>query len=517
MSEPTTQAAKSGFGGFTLGDMELALPLQALREVVPCKRLAPLPCPNPAIVGGVNLRGVVVPVLDLRITLGKTATHIEHANVMIVVHSGHVLGLLCNSVQGVFEVDNHDVKPVASAEGHASLFQGALVRQDKGCLVSVLSPEALYASPSVPRTQDPEPERSHAQQASNDCDDDCDDSDFLPVMLMRCGKVGLCIDAMAVTATLLAPLVRPSPLAMGHCRGVIEHAGMEVPVIDLTSLLGMGAAAPLDNNQAFVMGTPEGTVAFLISEVLDVVRTQRQACIQIPRFARPHPRLVCATLPTESLPTEVLQRGLGNSHQFMLINAEELRQEEVVRNLSSAVKQRGSEEPLHSRATASFVGAAQDSRLGHSILTYQLNGETASPLDQVLEILPCPPDIETYATHGALLGTLINRGKSIPVVCLMRLIGQPSVDFTSQCSVLVVASGDELVGFAVPMLISIETAHWEADIGRKPPDEPMSVETAARRRTLIKVGQRDEERMLPLIDLSAIAAAIQSESASCPA
>jgi purine-binding chemotaxis protein CheW len=56
--------ASQAYGGFALSGMHLALPMDALREVVPSEDWIPLPCPNPSVVGGVNLRGVVVPVLD---------------------------------------------------------------------------------------------------------------------------------------------------------------------------------------------------------------------------------------------------------------------------------------------------------------------------------------------------------------------------------------------------------------------------------------------------------------------
>jgi len=491
--------------------MELALPLRSLREVVPCERLAPLPCPNAAIVGGIDLRGVVVPVLDLRITLNKPAPAIAAANVMIMVHAGHILGLLCGDVKGVFGIEPGALKPMGSAEGDAALFQGAIVRPDTGAMVGVISPEALYASPGIPRVQDPEPERS--LEPLNTDPDESIDQPFLPVMLMRCGSIALCIDAMAVSATLMAPVVRPSPLAMGHCRGVIEHGGMDVAAIDLRAMLNMGEAAATDRGQAFLMNTAEGSVAFLISEVIDVVRTRSEARIAIPRFARPHPKLVTATLPSDALPSDFKHQGKLDAGQFMLVQADELRQDELVRSLSAAVKQRGSSAPAHTKSTTDFVAAASESHLGQTILTYQLQGETASPLGQIQEILPCPADIVTYSAPGALLGTMISRGRSIPVICLLRLMGLPSPALTPQCSVLVVAGQDDLVGFAVPMLKSIETANSKSELGRPAAEAPASVETAMRQRTLIKIGSSSQERLLPLLDLQAVANALQAEMA----
>ena len=64
MDMPSAESGSdSRFGVFFLARMQLALALDALREVVPCGALATLPCAAPCVVGGVDLRGVLVPVV----------------------------------------------------------------------------------------------------------------------------------------------------------------------------------------------------------------------------------------------------------------------------------------------------------------------------------------------------------------------------------------------------------------------------------------------------------------------
>lgn len=70
MSDP---AVAPRYGSFVRGALQLALPMEALREVVPGAQWIALPSQAPGLVGGIDLRGVVVPVLDLQRLLGQDA------------------------------------------------------------------------------------------------------------------------------------------------------------------------------------------------------------------------------------------------------------------------------------------------------------------------------------------------------------------------------------------------------------------------------------------------------------
>lgn len=501
-----------GLGGFLLEHMELALPLQSLREVLPCQKLSPLPCPNPAVVGGVDVRGVVIPVLDLRIVLGKAANELPQPCVIIMVHHGHVLGLICSGVSGVFEVPQDELHVIENTEKDSALFQGAVIRKDTSAMVGLISPDALFSLPMVPRTRDPEPQRS-APPDSTDTHPQ-DDGDRQPVMLMRCAGVAMCIDTAVVAATLMAPSIRPSALAMGHCRGVIEHAGMAVPAVDLKGFLGLGKAADDELGQAFVMNTPLGAVALLISEVIDVVHTRKSAYLRVPPFASPHPSLFRLTLPSDALPPELVQRMTGSPMQYLLLEGDALRQQDEIQSLASAVRHPGSDHALHGHETRAFVAGTDGLASRHGgqpVLTFMVGGEHAAPMEQVQEILPCPADISKYETGTALLGMMTNRGRSIPVLCLSVLMGLPRPEITSLTSVLVVNASDGLVGFAVPTLKSIASAQGDKTLQVGSGNDAQGLQAALQRRRLIQMGSGEDKRLLPLLDLAAIAAAVTQE------
>ena len=70
------------------GGQRFALPLAAVREVIDAARLAPVPLTPPALAGVIDLRGRIVPVLDIAILVGLTAAPLN-AQIVLAAVDGH--------------------------------------------------------------------------------------------------------------------------------------------------------------------------------------------------------------------------------------------------------------------------------------------------------------------------------------------------------------------------------------------------------------------------------------------
>ena len=108
---------------FQIADQTLAADIMAIREIRTWSRMTPLPS-SPAYVCGVtNLRGVVLPVIDLRARLGWTATEPGDRHVVIVMQiSGQLKGILVDSVNDIVTVGPDDIQPVPDVSGAAAEF-----------------------------------------------------------------------------------------------------------------------------------------------------------------------------------------------------------------------------------------------------------------------------------------------------------------------------------------------------------------------------------------------------------
>lgn len=497
------------FGGLRVGGLQLALPMGALREVVPCGQIERLPARAEGLLGAIDLRGVLVPVVDLRPLIGLGADPIDWPCVVLVIHDGLILGLLCEGVTGVFRSEGHRLSRVAQD----GLMAGSLRRADDGSLISVLSPAALLALPGLPRVEDPEPQRQRVHDGSVS---DEPLASGLPMLLLLCGRVPLALPAMAVHATLPSPQVRASVLGLsGTCVGVLEHAGEEVPVVDLPALCGLGRLERPEGavQQAFLMRLEAGLVAFLIDRVLDVVRVDDDAVMPVPAFALPQRELFEGGLSIQALTDEVRTLLPSSVQQFLVLSPQGLQGHAGLQALAASARPvaalRGAEALL---ASDSAVAAGLLATGQRAMVTYQLGREVATPIGQIREILPFGCEIAVLEVGGAMLGLVAHRGRSIPVMCLSRLHGLPPPEVSPAVSVLVVeADAAEQLGFAVPMLRSIEPADWEPALPALG-DSRDALAQAIHSRQLVQVGQGDSRRMLQVVDLQRIARALQQRT-----
>ena len=108
----TAQPVGGEFLTFRLGSEEYGidiLKVQEIRSYEPPTRIANAPA---FIKGVVNLRGVIVPIVDLRLRLGGESVEYSALTVVIVLNvKGRVVGAVVDSVSDVLELAKDTIKP----------------------------------------------------------------------------------------------------------------------------------------------------------------------------------------------------------------------------------------------------------------------------------------------------------------------------------------------------------------------------------------------------------------------
>lgn len=102
-----------------VGEEHCVVPIDAVHEILELGRLTPLPR-TPAFVRGVmNLRGAVVPVIDLAARLGGAPAEPGRRSCIVVMqgpadeaHGALVAGLLVDAVHEVMDLGADDIEPV---------------------------------------------------------------------------------------------------------------------------------------------------------------------------------------------------------------------------------------------------------------------------------------------------------------------------------------------------------------------------------------------------------------------
>ena len=117
----SAQAVKevSTYLTFGLGEETFAMDVANVREVLDVIDVTKVPRTPDYMLGVINLRGGVVPVVDMRIKFGLPATERSVDTCIIVSEieldgESTIIGALADSVQEVFEMADEDIEPPPS-------------------------------------------------------------------------------------------------------------------------------------------------------------------------------------------------------------------------------------------------------------------------------------------------------------------------------------------------------------------------------------------------------------------
>jgi len=113
-------ALPSQFLTFMLGEDQYAVGILHIKEIIEYGSLATVPMMPDCVRGVINLRGAVVPVMDLSARFGRAPSSISKRSCIVIVEVAgdgeckQVMGMLVDAVNAVVEIAAGDIEPAPS-------------------------------------------------------------------------------------------------------------------------------------------------------------------------------------------------------------------------------------------------------------------------------------------------------------------------------------------------------------------------------------------------------------------
>ncbi|MFW5740326.1 MAG: chemotaxis protein CheW [Myxococcota bacterium] len=144
---------------FRLGRETYALDVGNAREIVECSTVTQIPKTPPWIRGVINLRGKVVPVIDLKMKFDMGQTE-ETVNTCVIVVEAvsdgemYVVGMLADAAKEVFELDEGAMEPPPrfGTKLATHYIRGMVKRGDE--LLVILDAERVFSLADVAEAQE---------------------------------------------------------------------------------------------------------------------------------------------------------------------------------------------------------------------------------------------------------------------------------------------------------------------------------------------------------------------------
>jgi purine-binding chemotaxis protein CheW len=142
---------------FNLGGEVFAIGILAIKEIIEYRELTEVPMMPACVRGVINLRGAVVPVMDLLLRFGKAPSEVGKRTCFVIVETGdaherQVVGVVVDAVNEVLDISPADIEPAPNfgARIRADFIQGMGKVRDKFVILLDVQRVLAMSDLSVP-------------------------------------------------------------------------------------------------------------------------------------------------------------------------------------------------------------------------------------------------------------------------------------------------------------------------------------------------------------------------------
>ncbi len=152
MKQTTKNAAEGAreLIAFRIGDQEFCVDIMSVREIRGWTPATALPHSPGFVLGVINLRGAVLPIIDLSARLGMADADPSARHVIIVTQVyDKLVGLLVDAVSDILTVTDENIQPTpeVSSELDKSFAKGVLAIE--GRMICLIELESLFPESEV--------------------------------------------------------------------------------------------------------------------------------------------------------------------------------------------------------------------------------------------------------------------------------------------------------------------------------------------------------------------------------
>jgi purine-binding chemotaxis protein CheW len=133
---------------FAIGDDQYGVDIMAVREIKGWSEITHLPKQPEYVRGVLNLRGVIVPIIDLRCRFGQGLTEATALHIVIIVQiATRQIGLLADRVLDIVSFETTQIQPVPRIANSTRVnFLSGLVTTESGMIALIDLPNLLSGS-----------------------------------------------------------------------------------------------------------------------------------------------------------------------------------------------------------------------------------------------------------------------------------------------------------------------------------------------------------------------------------
>jgi purine-binding chemotaxis protein CheW len=465
---------------FQLAGESFALRLASVAKIIRLPDLAHMPLVPPSLLGLANLRGIVLPVISLRVLLQLPGVEANEQNRVIVMRGDAAVGFVVDRIDRLFALAAHRLEHDDAGAGTTdpALLDGTIKGSEGQSTIKLLNPSQLLSGQfarlgvSTVRSANRSPAAIGSPAAAPV-------QALISLLSFRLGEQEYALPLDRVREIVPVPdristLPRPETAVLG----VITLRDRLLPLVSLRALLGMAASGELElRGKVVVVSLGDGAVGVVVDATREILRVD-------PNIVEPAPALL--TRGDGDAEIASICRLEDGQRLVALLSPDRLFRPELVRRIL-AEQTLTDETELRSEANA----MAEE-----QFIIFRLRDQDYGiPIAAVSEIARRPDHFTRLPKAPAFVDGVMNlRGSIVPIVDLRRRFDLSTTEHAGSQRILMVAIGRVIAGFLVDSVSEIMKVQIDA-IQPAPELSPDQMRLISRVINLEASG-----RMVPLVD-----------------
>lgn len=432
---------------FHIKDEMFAVPLADVREIIRMPTVVRMPMSPPALEGLANLRGTVLPVVNLRSVFNFEPVDHNDATRVVVFDQGCPVGLVVDRMANVVTVETGDIESADTIQStvDTNLLTGMIKSRDGTSMVMILD-----AANTIRRqfrdlganTRDNGARLSNGQHmevaaTATSAESAIDENQLVSFDVAK-QEYAFPIEEVQEIVQL-PDHVTAVPNSPAHVLGVITLRNRLLPLVSLREMFGLPAADANDANKVVVVSLGVGTgtsVGVVMDSIKEVLRVSHSDIEDLPELLARNRSLndiqsICRLDDGKRL-VSILSAG----RMFSVAEVRKLIGGEI----------EGSQTMIHDKEAA----ATEDDDEEQFVVFRLANEEYGVPIDSVQEIVRVPEALIHVPNSARSIEGVINlRGSVLPVIDQRRRFGLEGIERNDRQRIMVFTIAGVRTGFIV--------------------------------------------------------------------
>jgi purine-binding chemotaxis protein CheW len=270
---------------FTLDNVEFGLDIDRVQEITHRTDVTPVPGSPSFILGVINLRGLIIPVIDSRIRfhLAPQETTTKTRIIVMRLASGPT-GLQVDSVAEVVRLEDHTIRetPPLVAGIRAEYLAGMVTVGNR--LITLIHLEKLLDSSELSRRAELEELSLTSSFGAGDEDAEEIEEDGRPFVTFRLGSESFGIALQEVEEIVELPPVTKVPDAPDYVLGVMCLRDQVMPLVDLSEIMSIQQGeSERKRDMVVLLSFGSAKIGVVVDEIQEILRVQDDQVLPPPQ------------------------------------------------------------------------------------------------------------------------------------------------------------------------------------------------------------------------------------------